>query len=84
MNLPDASIDICAGLLNSHAKMLSCVETCIPDVIKSDRMQTNGYPLHHNHEMCNKHFDIQELVQAVQSFMQKVYATGKNQDCQVL
>ena len=27
--------------------------------------------------MCNKHFDIQELVNAVQSFMQKVFSTGR-------
>ena len=36
-----------------------------------------GYPTHHNHEMCNNHFDIHELVKAVQSFMQKVFSTGR-------
>ena len=35
----DASIDSCAGLVNSHARMISHIETCIPDVIKIDQMQ---------------------------------------------
>ena len=77
MNPTEASIDIGADLINTNAQTFSQVETCIPDMIKIEQTLRKGYPLHHNHEMCNKPFDIHELAKAVQSFMQKVFSTGR-------
>ena len=65
MNPTEASIDIGAGLINSHARTFSRAETYIPDMIKREQTLRKGYPLHHNYEMCNKHFYIHELVKAV-------------------